>query len=147
MHGAGSLFVDRAVDQGGVVMVLLLRGGASLMGEVGLSMSMPMSKVLGARLVLVRETDMNQTQPNTGNRLERLVLGLVCLIYSQTQTGSGITVWEFWFLWPSINRDVQGDVVTSIEVPTLLPFTARVSLLERLACIDHSFYAPPITDS
>ena len=66
MHGAGSLFVDRAVDQGGVVMVLLLRGGASLMGEVGLSMSIPMSKVLGARLVLVRETDMNQTQPNTG---------------------------------------------------------------------------------
>ena len=56
------------------------------------------------------------------------------------------TVWEFWFLWP-INRDVQGDAVTSIEVPTLLPFSARVSLLERLACIDHSFYAPPITDS
>ena len=88
------------------------------MGEVGLSVSMPMSKVLGARLV--GETDMNQTQPNTGNRLEGLVLSLVCLIYSQT--GSGITVWE---LWLSTNRDVQGDAMTSIEVPTLCSHSLR----------------------
>ena len=118
----------RRVGQGGVVMVLLLRGGASLMGEVGLSMSMSTSKVL-------RRTvgDMNQTQPNTGNRLvQGLVQGLVCLTCSQT--GSGITVWEFWFLCPLINRDVQGDVNRSAD--SLLPFTAGVSatfLLQRLA--------------
>ena len=130
----------RRVGQGGVVMVLLLRGGASLMGEVGLSMST--SKVLRRTL-----GDMNQTQPNTGNRLvQGLVQGLVCLICSQT--GSGITVWEFWYLCPLINRDVQGDVNRGAD--SLLPFTAGVTatcLLQRLACIDHSFYAPPITDS